>query len=377
MTSHQFAPGAVVAVMAVGVAGVLIPGLQPQLLGALAHEGRMSASELGIVATVELLAMGIAAGGAGFVLPVIRLRAIAAIALLAAAMLDWLTPAASGALLIGTRAVAGLAEGVLVWIAIGLIIRTAHPERWSGIYLMIQTLAQFAIATLLGLVVIPAAGSRGGFDALAAATALALAALPWLPRAYAPLDGVHATSGSPPARGLVALAGVVLYLGFIVAVWVYVEPLGLQRGIPAATLAIVAPLSLAMQVIGSGVATIVAGRLPALPVVAGVAVVNLALLVLMGSTTSPAVFLGATAVFGLLWLFSMTFQIPLVVAADPSRRAAALIGGAQLIGASLGPFAASLLVSGQDVTPVLVFGAAALVLGVTTLAVAGRAAAPQ
>ena len=367
-----FAPRAVVAVLVVGVAGVLIPGLQPQLLGALAHEGRMSAAELGIVATVELLAMGIAAGGAGFVLPVTRLRTIAAIALLTAALLDWLTPAVTGTSLIATRAAAGIPEGVLVWIAIGLIVRTTHPERWSGIYLMVQTLAQFAVASLLGLVLIPAAGSRGGFETLAAVTLLALAALPWLPAAYAPLAGEHATAGSPPRRGLIALAGVVLYLGFVVAVWVYVEPLGLRLGIAPATIAIVAPLSLAMQVLGAGLATIVAGRLPALPVITVVAAINLILLGVMATAASPVVFVAATAVFGLLWLFAMPFHIPLVVAADPSRRAAALIGGAQLIGASLGPFVASLLVSEQDVTPVLWFGAVALGLGVVTLALAAR-----
>ena len=375
MTTPGFAPRAVAAVMAVGVAGVLIPGLQPQLLGALAHEGRMSAAQLGLAATVELLAMGIAAGGAGFVLPVSRLRAVAGSALLAAALLDWLTPAAAGAALIGIRAATGIAEGVLVWIAIGLIVRTASPERWAGFYLMIQTLAQFALASLLGLAVIPAAGSRGGFAALAVATLLALAALPWLPRAYAPLDGGHDTAGPPPRRGLVALAGVVLYLAFVVAVWVYVEPLGLQRGIAPATIAIVAPLSLAMQVVGAGLATVVAGRLPARPVVAGVAAINLGLLGVIATAASPMVFVAATAVFGLLWLFAMPFHIPLVLAADPSRRAAALIGGAQLIGASLGPFAASFLVSEHDVTPVLWFGAVALAVGVGILAVTGRPAA--
>lgn len=363
---------ATVAVLAVGVAGVMIPGLQPQLLGALAHEGRVTASELGILATVELLAMGIAAGGAGFVLPVTQLRSIAAVALVALALLDWLTPGLAGAALLAVRAAAGLAGGVLIWIAIGLIIRAASPERWSAIYLMIQTLAQFALASLLGLVIIPAAGAAGGFAALAMVTALALVALPWLPRAYAPLEAGHATTGLPPGRGMAALAGVALYLGFVVAVWVYVEPLGLQRGIAPATVAIVAPLALGMQVLGAGLAALLASRLPALPVVVGVAVLNLALLAAMGLTTSAPVFVAAVAAFGLLWLFAMPFHIPLVIAADPSRRAALLIGGAQLIGSSLGPFAASLAVADSDVVPVLWFGAAALVAGVAVLAAASR-----
>ena len=365
-----FRPAAIVAVMIVGIVGVLIPGLQPQLLGALAHEGRLSASALGLLATVELLTMGIAAGASSFVLPVTRLRLIAAIAIILTAALDLMTPSFGGGLLLAVRAATGLAEGVLIWIAIGLIARSAEPALWSGIYLLVQTLAQLGLATLLGLFVIPRLGSSGGFAGLGLFTLLGLAALPWLPTHYKPLEAGHETSGLPPARGLVALAGVLLYLGFVVAVWVYIEPLGLERGIDPATLAVVAPLALGMQVVGAGIATLLAGRLPALLVVVLVAAVNLGLLAVMGLSSSAPAFVGATAIFGLLWLFAMPFMVPLVIAADPSRRGAVLIGGAQLIGSSLGPLVASFLVSDTDVAPVLWFGAASLVLGVGAFAAA-------
>ena len=87
------------------------------------------------------------------------------------------------------RAAAGLAEGVLVWLTIGMIARSSAPPRQSGIYLAAQTLAQLAVATMLALVVVPLAGARGGFAALAIVTIVGLAALPWLPRDYLPLDG--------------------------------------------------------------------------------------------------------------------------------------------------------------------------------------------
>lgn len=359
------------AVLVVGIVGVLIPGLQPQLLGALAHEGRLSASALGLLATIELLAMGVAAGAAGFVLPIARLRPIAIVAVAAAALIDLATPLADGAMLLAARAAAGLAEGVLIWIAIGLIVRMAEPARWSGLYLFTQTLAQLALATLLGLYVIPTAGSRGGFEALGIATLLGLAAIAWLPRGYPPLGAAHGGGGLPPARGLVALAAVLLYLAFIVAVWVYVEPIGLQRGIGGATLGMVAPLSLAMQVLGAGAATLIAGRVPALPVVMLAGAANLALLWIIGAPPSPAAFVAATAAFGFLWLFVMPFQIPIVIAADPSRRTATLVGGAQLIGSSLGPLLAAELVTDADVTAVLWFGAACIVLALLLSILAG------
>lgn len=355
------------AVMIVGVIGVLIPGLQPQLLGALLAEARLSTSALGLLATAELLAMGIAAGTAGWLLSVNRLRAIAASALIATAALDLLTPFASGAGLFAARIAAGFGEGVLIWLAIGLIVRAARPERWSGIYLAFQTLAQLALATAMGVTIIPLAGSAGGFYLLALVTALGLAALPWIPRAYTGLDHGDTAGTALPARGIVALIGVTLYLAFIVSVWVYIEPLGLQRGIDAATVRLVAPLSLAMQVAGAAAAAALAGRLPARSVVAGIAVANLFLLAVMAAPPSAAAFVVATAIFGFLWLFAMPFQVPILIAADPSRRAATLIGGAQLIGSSLGPFVAAFVVSDKDVGPVLWFGATCAVTGVFAL----------
>jgi len=359
------------AVMIVGIVGVLIPGLQPQLLGALLTEGRVSTSALGLLATAELLAMGIAAAASGLLLPVDRLRLVAGTALTVTALLDLATCWASEAALFAARTVAGLAEGVLIWIAIGLIVRVARPERWSGIYLALQTLAQLGFATALGLAIVPDWGASGGFALLALATITALAALPWLPRAYAGLTYDEASGTALPARGLVALAGVTLYLAFIVAVWVYIEPLGLQRDIDAATVRLVVPLALAMQVMGAATAAAIAGRLAPRRVVVCVAAGNLVLLAIMAAPPSAAAFVVATALFGFLWLFAMPFQVPILIAADPSRRAAVLIGGAQLIGSSLGPFVAALLVSDADVRPVLWFGAVCAVTGVMALVGAG------
>ena len=365
------------AVMVVGVIGVLIPGMQPQLLGALLAEAKLSTSALGLLATAELLAMGIAAGSAGWLLPIGRLRAIAASALIATAALDLATPFASVSGLFAARIAAGLGEGVLIWLAIGLIVRAARPERWSGIYLALQTLAQLALATAMGLTIVPLFGSAGGFTLLALVTVLGLAALPWFPRAYAGLDHGDSVGTALPARGIFALVGVILILAFIVSVWVYVEPLGLQRGIDTATVHLIAPLSLAMQVAGAAAAAMLAERMPARYVVVAVTTANLVLLAVMAAPPSAAAFVAATAIFGFLWLFAMPFQVPILIAADPSRRAATLIGGAQLVGSSLGPFIAAFLVSDRDVGPVLWFGAACAVAGTIALVGTrvGRAAA--
>lgn len=360
--------GQITAILIIGMVGVLIPGVQPQLLGALAMEGRLSVAALGGLASVELFAMGIAAAAAGFVLPADRLRTIALVALLATGAIDLATPHLQAGGIFAARIAAGLGEGVLIWIVIGFIVRTSRPERWSGIYLALQTLAQFAVASVIGFY---AAGSIGSFSALGGVTLAAIVAVRWLPAGYASLAPDAHGGARPALRGLFALGGVILYLAFIVAVWVYVEPLALQRGLPASTVHLIAPLSLAMQVLGAGAATLLAGRLPAVPTIVAVGVLNLLLLVVMAAPPSPGYFVAATAAFGFLWLFAMPFQVPAVIAADPTRRAALLIGGAQLVGSSLGPLLASMLVGETDIAPVLWFGAVCLLSAVLTLVVTG------
>ena len=84
------------AVMTVGVMGVMIAGLQPLLLGALAQEGRLSAAQIGHAATAELLTMGLAAGLAGAWLKAERLKLIALVSGLVLAVLNVLTVQTTG-----------------------------------------------------------------------------------------------------------------------------------------------------------------------------------------------------------------------------------------------------------------------------------------
>jgi hypothetical protein len=354
-------------VMVAGVIGVLIAGLQPQLLGALAEEGRLSAAQIGYVATIELLAMGLAAGVAGALLKPFRLRGITAIACCALALIDALTPLADAAGIIVARAAAGIMEGVLIWVAIGLIARMALPARWSGIYLAAQTLAQLALATLFAQAVIPAHGASGAFIGLALVSLAPLATLPVLPRAYPVLPRTDAPGGLPSLAGFVALAGVLFYLAFVVGVWVYIEPLAAQAGISPGVAAYAVPVSLGMQVAGASAATLFADRLRALPVILWASLANLVILYLLGNHPSATVLLVCVAAFGFLWLFILPFQVPIVIAADPTRRAAVLIAGAQLLGSSIGPLLASAVVSDRDVRGTLGLGAACIVVSLALI----------
>jgi hypothetical protein len=357
-------PLELVAILFIGINGVMIAGLQPILLGALAEEGRITAEQLGHAATAELLFMGAAAALAGAKLPANQLRWLGCISSLLLALIDLATANAKGETVTALRAAAGVPSGVLIWIAIAMITRSPRPERWSGIYLTLQTFAQFAWAAGLTAWVMPKYGADGGFASLAAiCVATALASF-LIPNRLVPLPRTESGSESPPARGVAALAVAFLIMVSIVGVWVYAEPLSRQSGHPSSTVGTAVSISLACQVLGGGVATVFASRWRWFPTVLACCVLQLVCLagfaMLPGSTT----FLLLSGVFGFLWLFVLPFLVPMVIAADPTRRAALIIGGTELVGGSLGPVMASTVVTDSDVRGALVFGAIAVVLSV-------------
>jgi DHA1 family inner membrane transport protein len=368
MSPGRWSGSSISAVMIVGIVGVLIAGLQPQLLGALAREGRLSDTQLGLTATLELLAMGLAAGGIGLLIKPVRLRMITFAATIMVVLADCITPSLSGGDIMLARIIAGLASGVLIWITIGLIARAAMPERWAGIFLMTQTLAQFGVAAILAGV-IPVSGAHGGFLALGGISLMALLCLPLLPRSYPPLERGEEITALPPRAGMAALVSVLIYLAFVVGLWVYLEPLAIQGGIDPSAVALAVPIGLGAQVAGALLATLIVGRVNAFWVVLGAAAMNVVLLAVFGSGPAASLFLAATGMFGFLWMFIMPFQLELVITADPTRRAATLIGGAQLIGSSLGPLLASLLVGEKQVGNVLWMSATCIL--VSTLIVVG------
>ncbi|TIO20695.1 MAG: MFS transporter, partial [Mesorhizobium sp.] len=151
----------------IGSVGLLILGLQPVLLGALYSEGHVTGDELALVATAEMIAIAIGSAIVAMLLPArnMRWKSAALLVLLALANF-WTAYAMSSNALIGARTLAGLAEGGLVAVATELIARSRRAERIGGYFVTLQTLAQCALALLLALYAVPAAGAAGGFVAL-------------------------------------------------------------------------------------------------------------------------------------------------------------------------------------------------------------------
>lgn len=352
------------AVMFLGVTAIMIAGLQPLLLGTLATEGRLTSNQLGQAATAELLAMGLAAFVSGAALKPAQLKLIGIIASLVLAAIDFATPFVAGDVITLVRGLAGLPSGVLMWITVALIARTPTPERWSGVYLTVQTLAQFVMATVLSATVVPRFGSDGGWFALGGLCVVTAIVALAVPGQYAPLPKTGSNSSLPGIRGWIALISAFLYSAFTIGVWVYAEPLSRQAGHDPGITGAAVSISLACQVAGGTAATLLAGRINWLWTTLIAAVINVGLLIGFYNLPDPQTFLILSGAFGFLWIFILPFLVPMVIEADPTRRAAVLIGGAQVLGGSFGPFFASLLVTEADSRGAILFGGACLVIAV-------------
>ncbi len=354
-------PGRVqyLAVFWIGLVGVLFPGVGPLLLGGMEATGRLTANQIGQAGMAELVAMGIGAAVVGPAFGERRLRLAAIVSGLLLAGLDIATTRVSGDLLTLVRALAGLPAGAMIWLITGMIVRSPRPERQAGLYLTLQTLAQLGVVAALGAFVMDKAGPSGGFVVLAVMTLTAALAGLFVPGSWAPLPKAEDNpKGLPSPRGWVALAAVFCFQAFILAVWIYAEPLSRQAGHPPAIASLAFSISLAAQVAGGAAATALAGRLSWFRSLTIGVILAAASLLVMGSLPSSSVFLVASGVFGFVWLFASPFLTPLAIEADPSRRAALLGPAASLLGCGAGPLIASFLVSGADVRPAVWLGVA-------------------
>ncbi|RWE39196.1 MAG: MFS transporter [Mesorhizobium sp.] len=352
----------------IGSVGLLILGLQPVLLGALYTEGHVSGDELALVATAEMIAIAIGSAIVAMLLSAHKMRWKSAVLLLLLALANvWTAYAAGANTLMAARALAGLAEGGLVAVATELIARSRRAERIGGFFVTMQTLAQCALALLLALYVIPAAGSTGGFLVLAVVCVLSLVIAFAVPADYADLPKDENLANVLTGPSITALLSVFCYFMFFGAVWAFLEPLGAQFGIDGRTVGLIVSASLAAQVLGATTATVFEARIDYRLAIAAIGIVALAASLVLASGPGLTTFGVAALVMGFILLFIVPYQIRLAITADETRTAVLLVPAAQLFGLAIGPVAASLLIDGKDFRPVPKFAAASAVASVALL----------
>lgn len=356
------------ATIGVGINSLLVIGVMPILLGALADEHRLTAAGIGQAATLELLAMGVSTALAGMLLRPERLKLLGATACVALAAVDFATLLGADASLLALRTTAGLLEGILLWITVSMIARTLTPERWAGVFFTTQTLAQLTLAFILAVWIMPRSGANGGFAALGVASLVGIAPALAGPSRFAALPRKPGEGGAPPPRGWIALGATLIYVAAGGAVTIYLQPLAHEAGLNADVARTALWTSLVAQTLGAAAATALAGRVRYLTVFMITSAATLVVWWIYSLHAAWWLFIGANAVAGLVSLFLAPFLVPLTIDADPSRRAALQSGAAQLLGGALGPYLASLVVGDREVHGVLWLGAGLMLIGLVVVA---------
>lgn len=361
-------PRQLAAALWTGSVGLLVLGLQPVLLGALFTQGHVSGDELALVATAELVSIGIGSAVVAMALPARNMRGKSAILLLLLALANvWTAYVGSANMLIAARALAGLAEGGLVAVATELIARSRRAERIGGYFVSLQTLAQCILALLLALAVIPAYGASGGFVTLAVVCVLSLAVARAVPDDYADLPKDERFSNVLTPGAITALLSIFCYFMFFGSVWAFLEPLGAQYGIDGRTVGLIVSASLAAQILGAMTATVFEARIDYRLAITGVGIVAVLACMVLASGPALTTFWVAALAMGFILLFIVPYQIRLAITSDETRTAALLVPAAQLFGLALGPVAASLLIDEGDFRAVPEFAAASVIASVALL----------
>jgi hypothetical protein len=347
---------AITALLLIGTVGMEIAGIQTVLLEALVVEKRLSTAGLGWATTAELLTLGLGIILAGSVLRPIRLRQRAALAALVLVVVDLLVLKQSGLSIVFNRGVAGFAEGLLVWLPGCMIARSASPARWAGIFLTLQAVGQLAFTALMPLTLMQNWGANGGFIGLAVTAAVAILAAPFIPSSFVDLPKPARNEGASIFQSPAALASLVCVLGiaaFSIGLFAYLGPLATQAHLDTRLLGFAVSASLAAQIVGSAIAAVAAKKFTYYPIFALCVLINVAVLWTFFVMPAPVIFIAASAVFGFFWMFFLPFQVPLVIEADPTRRVAVILSGAQLLGCAAGPYLCSFFVTDADSRPAL------------------------
>lgn len=375
VAGEAFSASETAAAISLGVVALLIAGLMPLLLSALSEEHRLSASGIGLTAMLEALSTGLVTGLAGIVLKPRRLRLTAALASVILAAIDLATLKTSGPSVMLIRGLAGLPEGIMLWIAIGLIARAKTPERWAAMLFTGMGLTQLGAATALSAYLLPRFGANGGYAALAASALLGVPAALFVPHRFGVTPGAQASgAGAPPPRGWVALIGTLSFAAPLAAVAVYLVPLARQAGLSIAAGRTAVSVGLACQILGGALATVLAGRIRYITVFWGCTIALLATWAVYAVASPAWLFVTVSGLAGVCGGLGGPFLVPMTIEADPTRRAAMQSGAVQLLAGALGPFLAALVVGDRNTHGVLVLAAALALFGLALVAALHRTA---
>lgn len=345
-------------------AGIFYINIMPALVSGLKEGLNFTNQQAGFVSSANLYAAAAGALLAVFIVKHIPWKSWAYVLLLVLICIDFASiHIVSANVMIGVRAVHGLAGGLLVGIGFAIISRTTDADKTFGYLLLIQWgLGGLGIMFLPGLV--PEYGTSALFTALMTFALVALLMLPFLP-----LYKVEALDPSAPLPAKVrrlplvfTLFAIFLFQGANMGLFAYIIGLGKAEGL---TIEFISPALAAgswVALFGSMLVIIIGtkyGR--TLPLLCAILLTSLCSYLLIYSEIS-AVYLIANIIIGITWAFALPYMFGICSELDKAGQLAALGGFASKMGLATGPMTAALLLGEDNYQRLIYIAAGVLVL---------------
>lgn len=372
----------IVAALVASSIGALFYNLLPLFLGSAQDYRGLDNRAIGFLSAAFFLGYNVVTISAFFWIRRLGWGGIMAVATPIAALgLYAGTVADSYPVLLVTVAVAGGAFAAVYGVGTTILGDTSNPGRWYGIKIAMEALT----GAVLLLVLPSTAIARWGFDGAVFGIIIAMLILSpclfWVPTRgtkgpdadVLPIDVPEPAAGDYPAQTPFIWGAIIATLVFFSgasAIWAFIERIGAGDNHDAAAVGVLLAVTLAFAVLGSLVAAVLGGRYGNVtPFVAGAAAF-LGGLIALGSAENFSMYaLGACTV-----TFSIGYMLPIalteIAELDVDGRYVVLSVPAVGVGAMAGPAVAGILTQGGSYSPLLVFGAATVVVASILLAIA-------
>ncbi len=317
--------------------GVLSANSIPVIISALIDGLAITEAEVGVLGTVELLAVAIAALAAAPLAGKVSNRKLAVFGCLLAVAAQFLSAAVDGLYpLVGLRVIAGAGLGLAYAAAAMAAAATANPDRVLGYGVTAGLLAIVVLLPCFAMVV-TATGYKGAYIALGVLVIMLIPVMRWLGQGQAQAAEAGKTADLP----LQSLAGLLLCIGFFNigsgAIWSFSYRFGLQAGFSVEEAGFIIATGAVSGVIGSLFAGWLGDRWGRRrPVILALALAGLGYMILGGATDSTSYITGVN-LYWVTYMFLLPLMIGTGAAMDPSGRAATLAAGAISLTFAIGP----------------------------------------
>ena len=355
--------------LCLSVIGVLMFKVLPLVVGAAADYLHLGASDLGLLASSDLVGITIASVvGPWWVRRVDwRIAAWVALGLVAIGNAASALPLPLGALL-AVRLVTGLGEGMASGLALVILSDTRHPDRSFALAVAAPILVGLGAFQL-----IPPLAQRFGYGglvmALAALAVLFAMLVPLLPARGRPQALAGGNPGGQRALVMAALGAAFVYHVGLGAIWAFIERVGRGAGLSAELVGRTLGVAVMFGLAGSLLATLIGVRFGRLWPIAAAVTGQCVALTLLAEPIGAARFALAACAFQFLWLLSVPYQLGIIAAADQGGRIFVLALAFQAGGVAVGPVVAGFLLGGPGgFTPVRIFTACSLALSLVLYA---------